>query len=182
MVPSNSSPGDCGASCRLDRIHDEPVGDRNNLEGLFRTEFPVCPARPGYHTFVRHTVMRAQVGGFLRHIPGFQISRAGTENPAEPSHAQSNHAAVGQFADAEREIHILLHQIHPPIIQQHAHANVRMGAQKFPDDGHDMDAPHNLRHADGQSPPGCQIFAGGTAFGSPYLQRKAEWPCLRDGP
>jgi hypothetical protein len=65
----------------------------------------------------RQAVVRRQIGRLARHAMGHQIRRAGHHHAAHLAEADADQAGIGQFADADGAVDILVEQIDQPVAQ-----------------------------------------------------------------
>src|SRR5689334_21268288 len=85
-----------------------------------------CPYVRRLETLVIDAVMAGEIVGGGRRSAPVQIGRAGAYDPNVAAEPQRHEAAVGQYADAQRQIDMLLGQAEDALAQNQAHVDLRI--------------------------------------------------------
>src|SRR6516165_3658025 len=98
-------------------------------------------------------VMFAEVAGRFGRASFDKIDRTATDHPADRADASRDEAAVGQLADANREISMLFLEIDHAIGQHEADIDIRISLEKLKRDRQDVEPSEHDRRGDNEYSP-----------------------------
>jgi hypothetical protein len=93
-----------------------------------------------------------------RHAVSRQIAGTGTDDPAHRSHPRCHQRAIGQFANPDCHVGVLVHQMHDAVREHEAHVDLRIVRQKIRNHRHHVQAPKSDRRGDHELAFGRGVF------------------------
>ena len=103
--------------------------------------------------------MRAKIARPLRRTSRGEIVQAAAYNAANCTDSGRNQAAVGQFADPDREINMVFYEVHQTIGQHDLDVYVGVVLEERRYDRKDVQPSEDDRGGDDQVAFGCTVFA-----------------------
>ena len=110
-----------------------------------------------------------KVGGALRFAAPGEIVWTAAHDPAHLSHPRGRHGAVGQRADPNRAIDVLVDETRVAVRQREPDVDLGKAREEIADDRQHIEPPEGDRRGDDEFAARREKFAGGGPFGLIHL-------------